>query len=103
MSGINQQTGTFTVAPDLCPPWCVTRHGALCGEEDGVHTSAPVTVAEGVEATTCMSVDPETGVVDGPHVMIGSTEHAPAEVVVLATALLALAEAAESVTRPGAG
>ncbi len=102
MSGSPPWHANSTTALGLCPPWCVTRHGALLGEEDCVHTSAPVAVAEGVEARTCMSVDPVTGVVDGPHVMIGSTEHTPADAAALATALLALVDAAESVTRPAA-
>ena len=90
-------------APAGCPLWCVTRHGAHLGEEDWVHTSAPVALAEGVNARTCMSVNPVTGTVDGPFVMIGATEHTPDEAELLATALLALvAAASEVIPRGGA-
>ena len=57
-----------------CPSWCVTRHGVHRGEEDWLHLGEPIPVAEGIQARRCMSVDPETGLQDGPYVLIGSIE-----------------------------
>lgn len=102
MTGIPQpHSGVVTPAPVLgCPPWCVSRHGAHRGEEDWVHSSAPVLIADGVEASACMTVDPVTGAVDGPHVLVGSRELTPAQAAALATELLALGRAAEEVSPP---
>jgi hypothetical protein len=57
-----------------CPVWCVVEHGQLLGEEDRLHLSAPVVIADGAEARLCISSDPSTGAVDGPYVLIGDDE-----------------------------
>lgn len=75
-----------------CPHWCVTRHGLRTGEEDWVHTSAPVSVADGLVALLCMSVDPAGRTVDGPYVLIGTTEYTVAEAKALGDSLIALAD-----------
>lgn len=73
-----------------CPAWCVSWHEIHAGEEDWVHTSAPITVDEGVLARLCMSVDPATGAIDGPHLLIGSTEYTLTAAARRCEALLAL-------------
>lgn len=77
-----------------CPSWCVARHGAQLGEEDWVHVGEPLTVAGGVTAQLCLSVDPECGEEDGPYVLIGVSEYSPAEAAELGRALTELAASA---------
>jgi hypothetical protein len=67
------------------------------GEEDWVHTGEAVPVVDGLLARLCMSVDPVTGVRDGPYVVIGSSELTLAETTSLGASLLALAGAVPSV------
>jgi hypothetical protein len=75
----------------LCPAWCSTRHGANLGEEDWIHIGEPLAIADGTLAQLCMSIDPATGVEDGPYVLIGSAEYTLSEAVALGNALLTLA------------
>ena len=84
----------------FCPHWCVSGHGVLRGEEDWVHQGEPLTLARGVLARLCLSVDPGTGAVDGPYVLIGTTEHTLVQAEALGTALVALARAGTGPTRP---
>jgi hypothetical protein len=79
------------VTPSSCRRWCVTQHGVDSGEEDWIHTSAPVPVADGLMARLCMSVDPATGAEDGPYILIGTSEYTVAEASALARALIELA------------
>jgi len=74
-----------------CPAWCVTGHHLHAGEEDWVHTSEPLPVDRGVAARLCMSIDPDTGAIDGPHLLIGSTEYSLPAATTLGAALLELA------------
>lgn len=74
-----------------CPPWCVGSHGLHDGEEDWVHVGQPLPIADGIDATLCMSVDPETGLRDGPYVLIGSTELSLDAAAALGNALIRLA------------
>jgi hypothetical protein len=74
-----------------CPDWCVTDHEVCDGEENWIHQSAPIFVTPDVTARLCVSIDPETGAVDGPHVLIGDIEYSPGAAKALAAALLALA------------
>ena len=74
----------------LCPSWCVTGHRAELGEEDWLHCSEPVPFVDGVSARLAMSIDPGTGAVDGPYVMIGNSEYSLAEAIDLAERLLRL-------------
>jgi len=60
-------------------------------EEDWIHSSDPLAIADDLVAHLCMSIDPHTGATDGPYVLIGSTEYAPVKAMVLAMSLLALA------------
>ncbi|GGG60665.1 hypothetical protein GCM10011374_24420 [Kocuria dechangensis] len=78
-----------------CPTWCVTAHGTHTGEEDWLHLGEPLAITgEGTTARLCLSIDPGTGAVDGPYVLIGSSEYTPTAVVALSQALFALAAAA---------
>lgn len=83
-----------------CPAWCFTRHGVQMGEEDWVHGGEPLTVTEDVVARLCMSTDPATGVIDGPYVIVGSTQYTPDEAEALAQSLMAMAHAARGVMSP---
>lgn len=87
-----------------CPPWCVTRHGVHLGEENWVHAGEPCPVADGVLAQVVMSVDPVSGVGDGPYLLVGSREYTLSEARRLADWLLAAVEGAattsETVSQP---
>lgn len=81
-------------SPGHCPPWCTFPHGLACGEEDWLHVSEPVPLAEGVLARLIMSVDPVTGAHDGPYVLIGDTQYSPAQAKTLGASLIKLSSAA---------
>ena len=66
-----------------CPSWCVVRHGVLVGEEDWVHVSAPTALGSQLLARLCATIDPRTGEVDGPYVLLGEQEHTLAEALAL--------------------
>jgi hypothetical protein len=83
------------VVPNTCPRWCVTHHGVHLGEEDWIHTSEPVMIADGTVARLCMSIDPGTGANDGPYVLIGDSELTLTEAAELGSSLLALASGDE--------
>lgn len=84
-----------------CPHWCVAEHGVIAGEEDWVHVSKLVVVADEVMAVLCMSVNPSTGEEDGPYVIVGSREYSLAEAAQLGGSLIELAELGAA-TPPGA-
>lgn len=91
----NERPGVDVRSPGrICPGWCVARHGAQLGEEDWVHVGEPLTVAEGVTAHLCMSVDPGCGEADGPYVLIGVSEYTPAAAAELGRTLMELAASA---------
>lgn len=73
-----------------CPPWCVAAHGVQDGEEDWIHSSEPVMVT-GMSARACMSIDPDTGAVDGPYVLLGESELTMDETRALGASLIELA------------
>jgi hypothetical protein len=81
------------VNQNVCPPWCTTEHGVHLGEEDWIHTSATVAVADGLVARLCLSMDPASGAQDGPYVLIGTTEYTVSEARALGDSLIALADA----------
>lgn len=84
----------MTVAPhdgSSCPPWCVTAHDPSRGEDDWLHLSEPLILADGVGARLGMSVDPATGEQDGPYVFLGDEQLEPAEAERLGIELTALA------------
>jgi hypothetical protein len=81
----------FSGRAGLCPPWCTTPHGATAGEEDWLHVSEPVVLADEVLARLCMTVDPETNAEDGPYVVVGSREYSLPEAEALGASLIRLA------------
>lgn len=81
----------WSAARASCPTWCVTGHGVHLGEEDWVHLSEPLSLADGVSAQLCMSIDPLTDTHDGPYVVIGTTEYNLAEAQALGASLMTLA------------
>lgn len=85
-----------------CPCWCVAEHGINVGEEDWLHEGEPLTVRTGVLARLCMSVDPRTGAVDGPYVLVGSIEYTLPEAATLGGSLIGMASWATRVSRCGA-
>ena len=63
--------------------------------------STPSEIAKnGPLARLCLSVDPRTGVEDGPYVLIGWTEYTLDEAAGLGGALIAMARAGRDATRP---
>lgn len=80
------------VTHNSCPRWCVTQHGVQLGEEDWIHSSAPVPIAEGLVARLSKSVDPETRAEDGPFVLVGTSEYTVAEARELGRSLIALTQ-----------
>lgn len=80
-----------SAAPPPCPVWCVTDHAAVEGEEALVHAGTPVRIAGGVLARRVVSFDPASGLMDGPHVLIGEDTFSPADVAALVATLSDLA------------
>jgi hypothetical protein len=79
-------------SPTACPGWCVSPHGVSLGEEDWVHLGEPLTVAEGVRASLCASIEPITGVMDGPYVLVGATEYSLEQAREIGIALVAMTD-----------
>jgi hypothetical protein len=90
-------TAIGTPPLDSCPGWCVVAHDPEGGEEDAVHVGAPLAISDEVLARACMSVDPSSGVCDGPYVVVGWTELSLEEAETLGASLIALARAARPV------
>jgi hypothetical protein len=90
---------TRTGRPAACPSWCVLGHGVHLGEEDQVHVSAQLCVRNTL-IRLCTSIDPGTGLQDGPYVMMGSNEYTLGEVDALVEALTALAGEARGSLAP---
>jgi hypothetical protein len=78
--------------PPTCPTWCIVRHGAVEGEDDHVHVSSALLVRRTV-LRLAATIDPHTGVVDGPHVLAGPEEYSLHEADALIDALTQLVEA----------
>lgn len=74
-----------------CPPWCTTSHGVAIGEEDWLHVSEPLLLAQDVLARLCLSVDPATHTKDGPYVVVGGSEYTLDEAGALGASLMTLA------------
>lgn len=81
-----------SVGERTCPAWCRTRHAAAAGEDDWLHVSEPLVLADDVIARLCMSVDPRTDEADGPYVIVGTREYSLAEAAELGASLIQLAE-----------
>lgn len=85
-----------------CPCWCVTNHDSARGEDDWVHEGAPIHVEDGVVARLCVSVDPGSGHVDGPYVIVGSRELTVEQAEALGVSFIGLAVTGAATVRPGA-
>ena len=79
------------------PAWCVLRHGDYTGEEDQVHVSDS-TFVRSTMVRLCMTVDPVTGLQDGPYVLVGSDEYSLEDTALLIEALTKLLDAVRSPT-----
>jgi hypothetical protein len=73
-----------------CPSWCAHGHGVHRGEEDWLHLSEPLPIAEGVSARLCLSIDPLTRAEDGPYMVIGTYEYSLPQAQALGASLLAM-------------
>jgi hypothetical protein len=71
-------TSLYDASPGTCPTWCTRRHGENAGEEDLVHISDSVFVRNTM-IRLCTSIDPATGMQDGPYVLVGSEEYSLTE------------------------
>jgi hypothetical protein len=78
--------------PPTCPSWCIVRHGAVEGEDDHTHVSSALMVRRTV-LRLAATIDPRTGVMDGPHVLAGFEEYSLHEADALIDALTQLVEA----------
>ena len=85
---------TSTSPGELCPFWCGQHHGQVTGEDDWIHISRPNNSTDGDTGRLCMSVDPDTGVADGPYVLVDGQQYTLEEAEGLARALMALAATA---------
>ena len=79
--------------PDGCPSWCTIEHGVFPGEDDHLHTGAPLYLTETVAAILCATIDPDTGATDGPYLNVDSTEWTLDHTRSIGRALIALADA----------
>lgn len=81
----------LSLARASCPSWCANGHGVHRGEEDWLHLSEPLPIAEGVSARLCLSIDPLTRAQDGPYIVIGAQEYTLPQAQALGASLLAMA------------
>jgi hypothetical protein len=86
--------------PSSCPPWCELGHGTHLGEDDHVHVGGQLCVRNTL-IRLCSSVDPGTGTVDGPYVLMGADEFTLGEVDALVDALRLLAAQGRGITEQG--
>ncbi|KGN39644.1 hypothetical protein [Knoellia aerolata] len=94
--------GEPSASTTSCPPWCVTHHGVHLGEENWIHTGEPLVMGEGLRAQVVMSVDPGTGITDGPYLLIGAREYSLPEARRLGSALVQAIDAAAGTLPNGA-
>jgi hypothetical protein len=87
--------------PSSCAPWCELGHGTHVGEEDHVHVGGQLCV-HNTMIRLCSSVDPGTGAVDGPYVLMGADEFTLGEVDALVAALRLLAAKGRGTTEQAA-
>lgn len=90
----------LSLARASCPSWCANGHGVHRGEEDWLHLSEPLPIAEGVSARLCLSIDPLTRDRDGPYLVIGSQEYTMPQAQALGASLLAMASQGADVSTP---
>jgi hypothetical protein len=85
---VGPQHGDVVVA---CPPWCAARTGTpgLSEPGEGLHVSGRLVVNRTV-LRLASSVDPDTGIPDGPLVYVGEEEYTLHQAEVLIDALTRL-------------
>jgi len=88
---------------NVCPDWCVIRHGVFLGDEDWLHMGPSMILPGGVSARICLSVDPATSISDGPHIVTDDGEWTAAQARELGLSLIALAESLETLATAGLG
>jgi hypothetical protein len=64
---------SYDASSGACPTWCARRHSEVADEDDLVHIGDNMFVRNTM-IRLCMTIDPETGMQDGPYVLIGSDE-----------------------------
>jgi hypothetical protein len=74
-----------------CPAWCARRHGEHVGEDDGVHVSGALQVRRTILRLVA-TVDQESGVQEGPFILVGPDEYTLHEADVLIAALTQLVD-----------
>ena len=92
-------SSTSSKRPATCPQWCELGHGTQLGEEDQVHVSGQLCVRNTL-IRLCTSIDPDTGLQDGPYVLMGQHEYSLDEVDALVDALATLAKQARALRIP---
>jgi len=85
-------------ATATCPAWCTAEQGVFLGEEDHLHTGAPLPLTTAVTARLCVTIDPETGAADGPYVVVDSDEWTIEHTLNIGHAFLALAQLGQSLS-----
>ncbi len=80
--------------PATCPAWCTAEHGIYAGEDDHLHTGAPLYLTTEVTVRLCATIDPASGATDGPYVIVDSDEWTPEQARAVGHALIELADAA---------
>lgn len=91
----------LSLARASCPSWCANKHGVHRGEEDWLHLSEPLPIADGVSARLCLSIDPVTRAQDGPYIVVGTQEYTLPQAQALGASLLAMAnQGADSSSAP---
>ena len=83
-----------------CPTWCVTAHLSIDDEESWIHVSEPLALTIDVTARLVTSIEPDTGLCDGPYLMVGDTEYALDRAAALAEALAGLVRNGREDTAP---
>jgi hypothetical protein len=83
-----------------CPHWCVERHGLVAGEDDWLHTGMVTTIGRQLVVKLCMTADPSTGAIDGPHVLLGTQEVTLDDARTLGEALIEMADSAGGAGTP---
>ncbi|CAN5782351.1 hypothetical protein BH20ACT6_BH20ACT6_05540 [soil metagenome] len=88
-----------------CPTWCTATHGTFGGEEDDLHTSAPVRLTDELVVYVCAYVDPFTGQTDGPHIFANADQWSPERARAIGAGLVALADVVDepALTPPATG
>lgn len=91
--------------PGTCPTWCTAVHGTLGGEEDDLHTSAPVRLTDDLVVHVCAYVDTVSGKTDGPYIYADAVQWSPGRARSIGAGVAALADLVDgpALTAPATG